>query len=344
VRPIAYLKASSAEAALAAAGANGEAAYLAGGTSLIDLMRLEVLNPPELIDINALPLTKVEKIEKIEKTEKAPGQPGGLLIGAMVRNSDLAHHPEVIARYPVLSEALLSGASAQLRNMATVGGNLLQRTRCYYYRDPATACNKRSPGQGCAALEGYDRIHAILGTSPQCIASHPSDMCVALAALDAVIHTRGAGGERRIPMADFHLLPGDHPERETVLHPGELVTAVELPALTGFAQSRYLKVRDRASYAFALASGAAALRIEGGVVRDARLALGGVGTKPWRAREAERVLIGKPPDPAVFRQAADAALADAQPRRGNAFKVELARRTVMRVLATVPGAAGQGAK
>jgi xanthine dehydrogenase YagS FAD-binding subunit len=326
MRPIRYLKVADADAAIAATRADPQAAFVAGGTSLIDLMKLEVLNPPALIDVNALPLAKIE----------AAGE--GLHIGAMVRNSDLAHHPQVVARYPLLSEALLAGASPQLRNMATVGGNLLQRTRCYYFRDPATACNKRNPGSGCDALEGFNRIHAILGTSDKCIATHPSDMCVAMLALDAVVHTRGAAGERQIPLAEFHLLPGDHPERESALQPGELITGVRLPGPRGFAQSGYLKIRDRASYAFALASGAALLRIEGGLIREARLALGGVGTKPWRATEAERVLVGKPPTRATFALAADVAVQAARPHKHNAFKVDLARRTAVRVLSTVRGA------
>jgi xanthine dehydrogenase YagS FAD-binding subunit len=321
MRAIHYQKVNDVGAALAAAGP--DSAFVAGGTSLIDLMKLEVLNPAELVDINRLPLGKVEVTD------------AGVRIGAMVRNSDLAHHPEVARRYPVLSEALLAGASAQLRNMASVGGNVMQRTRCYYFRDRATPCNKREPGSGCPALTGFNRNHAILGTSEHCIASHPSDMCVALVALDAVVHTRGREGERSIAFADFHLLPGDHPERETVLRPGELITAVSLPPMTGFAQSRYIKVRDRSSYAFALTSAAAALRIEGGVVKEARLALGGVGTRPWRAVEAEKVLVGRAPDAAAFRAAAAAAVKGASPKRYNNFKVELAQRTIVRALSTV---------
>jgi xanthine dehydrogenase YagS FAD-binding subunit len=322
MRPLRYTKVTDVAAAIAAARAP-DVAFIAGGTTLVDLMRLEVLNPAEVVDVNALPLSRIEVDSH------------GARIGAMVRNSDLAHHPEIAARYPLLSQALLAGASAQLRNMATVGGNLLQRTRCYYFRDLAAPCNKRTPGAGCAALDGYNRNHAILGTSERCIAAHPSDMCVAFAALDAVIHAQGPGGERSIAMSDFHLLPGDHPERESVLEPGELVTGVTLPPMTGFAQSRYIKVRDRASYAFALTSAAAALRMENGIIREARLALGGVGTKPWRALEAERLLAGKRPEASVFAAAATAALADARPRRHNAFKVELARRTIVRTLSTV---------
>jgi xanthine dehydrogenase YagS FAD-binding subunit len=323
MRPIRYLRVTDADAAVAAVRANADAAFLAGGTSLIDLMKLDVLKPAELVDVNALPLAKIE----------VTGD--GVQIGAMVRNSDLAYHPEIAARFPLLAEALLAGASPQLRNMATVGGNLLQRTRCYYFRDLATPCNKRQPGSGCGAMDGYNRNHAILGTSQRCIAAHPSDMCVALVALDAVVHTRGPAGERQIPMADLHLLPADHPERESVLQHGELVVAVKLPARPQMAQSRYLKVRDRASYAFALTSAAATLHVEGGKIREARLALGGVGTKPWRALEAERALVGQRPDPGVFARAAEAALAEARPRKHNAFKVELARRTIVRTLATV---------
>jgi xanthine dehydrogenase YagS FAD-binding subunit len=323
MRPIRYLRVTEADAAVAAVRANPDAAFLAGGTSLIDLMKLDVLKPAELVDVNALPLGKVKVTSD------------GIQIGAMVRNSDAAYHPEIAARFPLLAEALLAGASPQLRNMATMGGNLLQRTRCYYFRDPATPCNKREPGSGCGAMDGYNRNHAILGTSDRCIAAHPSDMCVALMALDAVVHTRGPAGERQIPMADLHLLPVDHPERESVLLHGELVISVRLPARPQMAQSRYLKVRDRASYAFALTSAAATLQVEGGKIREARLALGGVGTKPWRSVEAEQALVGQRPDPAAFARAAEAALAEAHPRKHNAFKVELARRTIVRTLATV---------
>jgi xanthine dehydrogenase YagS FAD-binding subunit len=323
MQPIRYLRVTEADAAVAAVRANADAAFLAGGTSLIDLMKLDVLNPAELVDVNALPLGKIEVTG------------AGVRIGAMVRNSDLAYHPEVAARYPLLAEALLAGASPQLRNMATVGGNLLQRTRCYYFRDQSTPCNKRQPGTGCGAMDGYNRNHAILGTSERCIAAHPSDMCVALVALDAVVHTHGPDGGRQIPMADLHLLPAEHPERESVLQHGELVVAVTLPARPEMAQSHYLKVRDRASYAFALTSAAATLHVEGGTIREARLALGGVGTKPWRALAAERALVGQRPDPGTFARAAQAALAEARPRKHNAFKVELARRTIVRTLATV---------
>jgi len=258
----------------------------------------------------------------------------------MVRNSDLAEHSLIKSRYPVLSEALLSGASPQLRNMATVGGNLLQRTRCYYFYDPAfPACNKRNPGSGCGAIDGYNRIHAILGQSEHCIATHPSDMCVALAALDATIHVRGPRGERQLPFGEFHLLPGDHPEQEFALETGELVTSVSVPLTPIAARSRYVKVRDRLSYAFALASCAAALDVGSGRIQQARIALGGVATKPWRCLEGERALLGETPGAEAFRRAADLALRDARPRGENVFKVELAKRTIVRALTLCAGAA-----
>lgn len=323
MHPFSYTQATDEQGAVNTALPSSQAAFLAGGTSLIDLMQLEVQKPNQLIDINSLPLTKIE----------VRGE--GVRIGALVRNSDLAHDRIIRDRYPVLSQALLSGASPQLRNMATVGGNLLQRTRCYYFRDPATPCNKREPGSGCPAIEGYNRIHAILGGSNNCIATHPSDMCVALAALDAIVQTRGPKGERSIPIADFYLLPGDHPERETVLEQGELVVAVDLPASPFAARSHYLKVRDRASYAFALTSVAAALDIQDGAIRAARIALGGVGTKPWRVYEAEKALVGKPASAATYQLAADAAIQGAKPQKYNGFKVELTKRTVIRALTTV---------
>jgi xanthine dehydrogenase YagS FAD-binding subunit len=325
MRNVRYLKVAD-EAGAIAAGAQDEAAFIAGGTTLVDLMKLEVVEPAVLVDVNGLALDKIDV-----------GQ-DGIQIGAMVRNSDLAYHPEVAKRYPVLAEALLSGASAQIRNMATVGGNLLQRTRCPYFRDRATACNKRAPGTGCSAIGGYTRNHAVLGVSEHCIAAHPSDMCVALAALDAVVHVRGTSGERKIPFGDFHTLPGEHPERDSILERGELVTAVWLPAMTGFSQSRYLKVRDRASYAFALVSVAAALRVEGGRIRDARVALGGVGTKPWRSLAAEQALAGKAPTRAAYVAAAQAAMADAKPQKHNTFKVGLAQRAIVRALESTRGA------
>jgi xanthine dehydrogenase YagS FAD-binding subunit len=319
-----YVKASSVDKALAGA-ATGK--FIAGGTTLVDLMKLTVERPNGLVDINLLPLDKVETLPD-----------GGLRIGALVRNSDLAWNADVKDRYAVLSQALLSGASPQLRNMATTGGNLLQRTRCPYFREPnagtpgSYGCNKRIPGSGCAALEGFHRTHAILGTSGHCIATHPSDMCVAMAALEAVIHVEGPKGKRAIPFADFHKLPGDSPHIENDLAPGELVTYVDLPKPIEGSKSVYLKLRDRASYEFALASAAVVAKVEGGHIRSIRVAMGGVGTKPWRSHEAETALIGKPADAAAFRKAADAALAQAKPHPDNAFKIELAKRCLVRTL------------
>jgi xanthine dehydrogenase YagS FAD-binding subunit len=319
MQPFAYVRADSVDHAVAS-GRRGDVQYIAGGTSLVDLMRLEVLRPRAVVDITGLGLTAIED------------QNGGLKIGALATNTDVAYHPLVVQRFPALAEALLSGASPQLRNMATVGGNLLQRTRCPYFRDGISPCNKRAPGTGCAALDGYTRSHAVLGGSPRCIATHPSDMAVALVALDAIVHTQGPSGNRAIAVADFHTLPGEHPEIESVLVPGELVTHVELPATPFAARSRYTKVRDRASFSFALASAAVALDLRGGTIRDARIALGGLATKPWRARDAERWLIGKPPALDAFRRAAAMAIDGAAPRDGNAFKVELGRRTILRAL------------
>jgi xanthine dehydrogenase YagS FAD-binding subunit len=312
------------EAAAVTAGAPASARFIAGGTTLVDLMRLAVVRPDAIVDITALPLGLVEETG------------GGLKIGALVRNADLAYHPVVTSRYRVLSEALLAGASPQIRNQATTGGNVLQRTRCPYFRDAQEpACNKRAPGSGCAAIGGFTRSHAVLGTSEHCIASNPSDMNVAMAALDAVVHVRGAKGARTVPFVEFHVEPGDHPERETVLEPGELITHVELPA--SLPLSHYLKVRDRASFAFALASAAVALELDGSAIKKARVALGGVGTKPWRSHEAEVALVGQPAGPETFRRAADAALAGARTQPGNAFKVDLARRTLVRALAETAG-------
>jgi xanthine dehydrogenase YagS FAD-binding subunit len=295
--------------------------FLAGGTTLIDLMKLNVETPAQLIDINRLGLDKIEA---------TPG--GGLKIGATVRNSDLAHHPTVSRDYSVLSQALLSGASAQLRNMATTAGNLLQRTRCVYFRDTAMPCNKREPGTGCSAITGTNRTLAILGASEQCIATNPSDMCVALATLEATIQVQGRKGSRTVPFADFHLLPGDTPQRETVLEPGDLVTHVTLPPPVAGSRQVYLKLRDRASYEFALASAAVVLSRAGSNVTRARIALGGVGTKPWRVPEAEAVLVGQPASDAIFRKAAEAALRGAKPQSENAFKVELAKRCLTHAL------------
>ncbi len=320
MEPFTYLRAAD-EARAITAGQTAGTAFVAGGTNVVDLMRLHVMRPKSLVDITGLPLDKIE-----------PSAGGGLLIGALVSNTALAYDPRVVEKFPVLSEALLSGASPQLRNMATVGGNLLQRTRCPYFRDGVSPCNKREPGTGCAAQDGYTRSHAVLGTSTKCIATHPSDMCVALVALDAIVHTHGPRGNRTSAVADLHTAPGDHPEIESVLVPGELITHVELPA-TAFAQrSRYTKVRDRAAFSFALASAAIALDLRGTTVHDARIALGGVATKPWRAHEAERALIGRAANLENFQKAATVALEGAQPRGENAFKVELARRTIVRAL------------
>ena len=319
MRPFGYVKPLHVEAAVQAAAEPG-AKYLGGGTNLVDLMREGIERPDTVVDVTGLPLQAVEDL---------PG--GGLRIGALVRNSSLAADRRVRTGYPMLSQALLSGASGQLRNMATVGGNLLQRTRCPYFYDVASACNKREPGAGCDALDGFNRGCAVLGVSENCIAANPSDMCVALVALDAVVEVRGAAGSRRIDVADLHRLPGDTPNVETNLAPGDLITAVELPPpLT--ARSRYRKVRDRASYAFALVSVGAALQVSGQTVTQVRLALGGVAAKPWRAREAERLLVGGPAEEAAFRRAAEAELAPATVRDGNAFKVALAASTIVAVL------------
>ena len=326
MQPFSFTSARDTASATRLAAADPGARYLAGGTTLVDLMKLEVERPTQLIDITDLPLAEVATLGD-----------GTLRIGAMVRNADLANNEWVRTRYPVLSHALLAGASGQLRNMATTGGNLLQRTRCSYFRDTATPCNKREPGSGCSAIGGYNRMHAVLGTSESCIATHPSDMAVALVALDATVRVLGHGGERVIPLAELHRLPGGHPERETILEPGDLITAVEVPPLPFASRSLYLKVRDRASFAFALASAAVALDLDGDTVRDARIALGGVGTKPWRSREAEAVLRGRPASRDSYREAARAALASAVPRAHNAFKIELAQRTLVRALTRLEG-------
>lgn len=320
--PFAYTRATDEQSALGTHDVHTH--YIAGGTSLIDLMKLEVETPVHLVDINALPLGRIELLPD-----------GGVRIGAMVRNTDLAYDPTIRSQYPVLSEALLSGEAPQLRNMATTGGNLLQRTRCYYFRDTAAPCNKREPGSGCSAIHGYNRIHAILGASPQCIATHPSDMAVALAALDAVVVTHGTNGERRIPLVDFHRLPGDTPQIETLLEPGELITHIELPSSPFAARSHYLKIRDRASYAFALVSVAAAMELQNGTIRSCRLAFGGVAHKPWRAFEAEKSLVGHAPSEHAYLAAANLAVHGAQPHQHNAFKVELLKRTTVRALVAV---------
>ncbi len=319
--PLVYLRPSDSAAATDAGRAPG-ALFIAGGTGVVDLLRLGVENPAQLIDVGALDWSRIEATPD-----------GALRIGALVKNSDVAYHPDVVARYPVLAEALLSGASPQLRNMASVGGNLLQRTRCAYFRDVGVSnCNKRAPGSGCAALDGVTRMHAVLGVSDQCIATHPSDMCVALVALDATVEVQGPSGARSIPIGELHTEPGTHPEIESTLTRGELVKSVTLPKSPWAARSVYVKARDRASFAFALASAAVALDLDGTTVRDVRVALGGVGTKPWRSREAEDALRGKHATAASFERASVAALAGARTRSGNAFKVELAKRVLVRAL------------
>lgn len=321
MHPFEFIESQTAEGAIHAVVADPQAVFFAGGTTLVDLMKLDVMTPGALVDVNrALPDSIEERAGKIQ-------------IGASVRNSDLAYHRLIRERFPVLSEAILAGASAQLRNMASTGGNILQRTRCPYFREAHAACNKRAPGSGCDAMKGYHRSHAVLGTSESCIATHPSDMCVALAMLDAVVSTQKENGKgRRIPFNDFHLLPGETPERETVLERGELILHVEIEPSKLNRQSHYLKVRDRASYEFALASAAVALELEEDTIRAARVALGGVATKPWRSLEAEAALTGKAAAKETFRAAAEAAFSGAKPRRDNAFKIELGKRTLVRAL------------
>jgi xanthine dehydrogenase YagS FAD-binding subunit len=324
MRPLSYARVGDVDSAIATVTQSRDSAFLAGGTTEVDLVRQDVLRPALLVDINDLPLNRVEDL---------PG--GALRIGALARMSDVAEVPAVRQGYPMIAEALVLGASAQLRNMASMGGNMCQRVRCSYFRDATSPCNKRNPGSGCAALDGFNRGHAVLGTSNHCIATHPSDVAVALMALDAVIHTRGPAGERTIAIDDFFLLPGDTPEREHPLEHGELITAIEVPATPVASHSVYLKFRDRESYEFALASVAAAVRVQDGTVAEVRLALGGVATKPWRARRAEASLLGQPATPAAFADAAAAELAQAVPRPLNAFKVELAQRAIVRALTTL---------
>ncbi|MFF5506186.1 FAD binding domain-containing protein [Streptomyces roseolus] len=319
MKPFEYVRAERTEQALAVCAGRPRAQYLAGGTNLVDLMKLGVADPPLLVDIGRLPLDTVDETPD-----------GGLAIGATVRNSDLAAHPLVRTRYPVLSQALLSGASPQLRNAATTGGNLLQRTRCPYFQEASHPCNKREPGSGCPARDGVHRDLAVLGHSPHCVATHPSDMAVALAALDARVHLLGPDGTRVVPLTEFHRLPGDHPEQDTVIRPGELITEVVLPPAAG--TSAYRKARDRASYAFALASVAAVLDVADGRVRHAALAFGGLAHRPWRAHTAEEVLRGAPAVEETFARAVDAELEAAQPLRDNGFKVPLARGLAVRVL------------
>jgi xanthine dehydrogenase YagS FAD-binding subunit len=324
MKPFDYVRPATVREAVAAAAEPG-AAFLAAGTNLLDLMKGGVTRPSRLVDISRLP--------DLDRIEELPD--GGVRIGALVRNADLAHDRDFARRFPAVGEALLSGASPQLRNAATVGGNLLQRTRCAYFYDVASACNKRNPDSGCDARGGDNRLHAVMGWSESCIATHPSDFCVPLVALDAVVEVEGRAGGREIPVESFHRLPGDAPQHESMLEPGEMIVAVRLPgeAARFAAHARYLKVRERTSYAFAVVSAAAALRFDDDTIADARLALGGVAMKPWRAREAERILAGARPDASVFGRAAEAALAQAKPSGDNGFKIELARRIVVRALA-----------
>jgi len=324
MRAFTYTRAADEQTALSAVIRNPEAKFIGGGTNLVDLMREEVERPNEVVDINGLPFSQIEELPD-----------GGVRLGALARNSHTANHLLVRQRYPVLSQAILSAASPQLRNLATNAGNLLQRTRCYYFYDITAPCNKREPGSGCAAIHGVNRIHAILGTSEQCIATHPSDMAVALAALDAVVQVQGCEGTRNIPIEAFHRLPGDTPAQDTNLGHEELITGIHLPALPFGTNSLYLKVRDRPSYAFALVSVAAVLELEGEQVKNVRLALGGVAHKPWRAHTAEQALLGKPATAENFRQAAEAELQTAIAYEHNAFKIELAKRTIVRALLTL---------
>jgi xanthine dehydrogenase YagS FAD-binding subunit len=329
MNPFFYSRANDAAGAVSAIAAKPRTKFLGGGTNLIDLMKMGVETPAQLVDITRLPMAQIEELPDGK----------GVRIGALARNSDLAEHALIRKRYPVLSQALLAGASPQLRNMATVGGNLMQRTRCYYFYDPAfPQCNKRNPGSGCGALKGYNRIHAILGHSEQCIATNPSDMNVALAALEAVVRVQGPNGEREIPFADFHRLPGSTPNIDTNLKDDELITAVELPAIPFATRSHYLKIRDRASYAFAIVSVAAALEIDASKkITAARIALGGVAHKPWRAQKAEQQLVGQNADEKTFQAAAEAELAAAKGFAHNEFKIELAKRSIVRALSTVAG-------
>lgn len=321
MNPFSYTRPDTVDVAVSEIATDTGTTCIAGGTNLLDLMKENVLHPTRLVDITHLPLTTIEDTPE-----------GGLRLGALVTNADTAYDERVEQRYPLLSHAILAGASPQLRNMATDGGNLMQRTRCYYFYDTATACNKRQPGSGCSAVNGYNRIHAILGTSPSCIATHPSDMCIALAALEAVVHVTGKEGDRAIPFDEFHRLPGDTPQFDNTLKPGEIITGIELPA-NGFADHYYyLKVRDRASYAFALVSVAAALALDGDTITVARLALGGVAHKPWRNKEAEAALVGKPATKESFQSVAELILQDAQGFGSNTFKIELAKRAIVRAL------------
>ena len=325
-----YSRAADVADAVRQIAADPQAKFIAGGTNLIDLMKYDVEKPLRLIDISRLPLKTVEETAG-----------GGVRIGALVPNTDLAYHPLIEKRYPLVSSAILAGASQQLRNMASTGGNLVQRTRCFYFYDVATPCNKREPGSGCSALKGINRINAILGTSDSCIATHPSDMCVALAVLDAKVHVTGPNGNRTIAIGDFHRLPGDTPQRDNNLLPNEIITAIELPPQGFAANYSYLKIRDRLSYAFALVSVAAAIDLDGGRIKDGRVALGGVAHRPWRVPEAEAALRGQPPDRATFSKAADVLLRDAKGFGHNDFKIDLARRAVVRTLTQAANATPQ---
>jgi xanthine dehydrogenase YagS FAD-binding subunit len=329
MNPFTYVRSRSSEDAIVTVARSPRAMFIAGGTNMMDLMKEGVHTPTQLVDIR-----------KLSAQEILPKEDGGIRIGAMATNTNVAYNPQVREHYTVLSQAILAGASPQLRNMATVGGNLMQRTRCSYFHDTAFACNKRQPGSGCAALEGFNRMHAIFGISEHCIAAHPSDMCVALTALDAVVQIRGANGERSVPITEFHLLPRETPHLETVLEHGEIITAVDLPAMPFAWRSYYLKIRDRTSYAFALVSAAVVLDIKDNIIRNARIALGGVGTKPWRSLEAEQVLVGAPAVEETFSAAADAAMEGANPRRDNLYKVELGKRTLQEALITVAAMEG----
>ncbi|HEX8473481.1 MAG TPA: xanthine dehydrogenase family protein subunit M [Pyrinomonadaceae bacterium] len=321
MRPFKYTRASDPNAAARAVAANPQAKFLAGGTNILDLMKEDVERPNELIDLTRLKLAEIKAAR------------GGVSIGALAKNTDTANHPLIRRDYPLLTQAIVAGASGQLRNMATNGGNLMQRTRCQYFYDTAMPCNKREPGSGCGALEGLNRIHAIFGWSEKCVATYPGDMANALYALDAVVRVRGAGGrERTIPITEFHRLPGDTPEKDTNLQHGELIVAIDLPKSNFAKNYYYLKVRDRASYAFALVAVAAALELEGGIIKQARVVLGGVAHKPWRSAEAEAALTGSPASEESFRRAADAALKDARPLAHNAYKVELGKRAIVRSL------------
>jgi xanthine dehydrogenase YagS FAD-binding subunit len=329
MRPFKYSRANDAPQAVQLVAANNTAKFLAGGTNLLDLMKEDVERPSELVDVTRL------KLAEIQSTN------GGISLGALAKNTDAANHPLVRQNYPLLTQAILAGASGQIRNMATNGGNLNQRTRCPYFYDVAMPCNKREPGTGCGAFEGLNRTHAIFGWSEKCVAVYPSDMAVALAALDAVVKVRGVSGqERPIAFADFHRLPGDTPEKDNNLQPGDLITSIELPKNNFAAKSYYLKVRDRASYAFALVSVAAALETDGNTIKQARLAMGGVAHKPWRATEAEKMLVGKAPTEAVFTQAAEAEMRNAKPLEHNRFKVELGKRAIVRALSMANGGTG----